>query len=187
MRRMFSKKQIEKMVEENPQLVIEALKGQDLSLANLSISENLAVHEEAKVFEAMTDENDHKRFIEGDITFATITGITQTYGKWSLSGTHLMIVVGGEIDNGTTITAQTLAPLPNLPQWIVDKIRTLFGYNVIRDSMYLWGDDYSTQTCAIILLKQDDAVRVQIGNITTTAKRNFRFVFDLLIDNASED
>ena len=76
MRRMFSLKQLEE-------------------IANKQVQEQVSSGEleNVKVFENIVDKDGHKRFIEGDITFENITGVSKVYGKWSLSGNHLMIVI----------------------------------------------------------------------------------------------
>ena len=74
-----------------------------------------------KVFENIVDKDGHKRFIEGDITPAETTGITFTYAKWSLSGSHLQIVLAMTIAAGTYSTFY-LGDITNLPKWIFDKI-----------------------------------------------------------------
>lgn len=137
-------------------------------------------------FEAITDENNHKRFIEGDIDLIeSPTGLTKTYGRWSLSGTHLLIVLACDIANATTITSGYYAYLKDLPQWIFNKIVPVFGTsNVERSSATLYADDYSNQSMGINLIKSASQINIQFANITTTADRKFRKSFDLLIDNA---
>ena len=76
MRRMYSEKQIRELVK--------TTKGYDI--VNL------------------VDKDGHERFIEGDIPDPEITGLTPIYYKWSLSGTHLMIVMAGTIENGTNLS-----------------------------------------------------------------------------------
>ena len=137
-----------------------------------------------KIFENIVDKDGHKRFIEGDITIETIEGVTQTYGKWSLSGSHLMIVVGANFANASVIANGKLANI-NLPQWIVDKITPLFSTIAIRHNETLWNTDYSSQTLIVNVEKQDNKIVMYNGPLTLTKDRVGRFEFDLLIDNAS--
>ena len=162
MRRMFSKKQLE-----------------EISLEKIEATENL------KIFENIVDKDGHKRFIEGDITMEEISGITQTYCKWSLSGSHLLVVIGGSVANGTTISSTTKICDIDFPQWIKDKIEVLYGASVVLiESVSLYGSDGVSQTGSFRLRKADNAIFVDIsGNLTLTADRNFRIQYDLLIDN----
>lgn len=135
--------------------------------------------------EQIVDEQGHNRFVEGDITIEEISGITQTYGKWSLSGSHLLIVLGIDIANASVLTAGTLCNI-NLPDWIKQKIVALWGSIYIESINFnMWADDWTTQTIRINFTKtaQND-VRLAIATgITLTANRHCRIAFDLLIDN----
>ena len=67
-----------------------------------------AVEQEAEVnglkaFENIVDKDGHKRFIEGTPTNPTIEGVEITYAKWSLSGTHLMLVMAGNVASTTVL------------------------------------------------------------------------------------
>lgn len=139
------------------------------------------------IMENIVDSDGRKRFIESDLSTSTITGISFNYGKWSLSGSHLMIVLAGVIEENATISNGTWATLPDLPQWIFDKIVPTFSVVVEFKTQFFYGDDYSSQTMTISLYKDTDE-RVKIvrtgGSTTTfTKERNFRIQFDLLIDN----
>jgi len=134
--------------------------------------------------ESIKDASGHNRFIEGDITPEVIEGVEYTYAKWSLSGTHLLVVLAGSIDNGITIGG-TIANL-DLPTWVKDKIITTYGNSVVRQSDAIYASDGSTSQNAInVLAKSANNIYVQ-SYVTTTAKRYFRYQFDLLIDNEEE-
>ena len=134
-------------------------------------------------FANLVDKDGHDRFIEGDITMEAIEGITQSYGKWSLSGSHLLIVLAGTIANATSLTGDTWA-LVNLPEWIKDKLVPLFNNRVEFKQTSLFADDQTTQSCSYGLIKDADAITIRyLSNTTLTATRMFRFQFDLLIDN----
>ena len=49
----------------------------------------------------LTDSKGNPRFIEGEGTPMEMEGFTASYCKWSLSGTHLMIVLSGSFANAT--------------------------------------------------------------------------------------
>lgn len=137
-----------------------------------------------KVFENIVDQDGHKRFIEGDIEVSTISGLTKTYGKWSLSGTHLMIVVALVLANGSTISSYLTSGIA-LPKWIVDKCATLWGNNISAQSFNAYASDQTTQSITAILDKDNDlnTLNIYVGSPTLTENRNVRIQFDLLIDN----
>ena len=138
-----------------------------------------------QVFENIVDKDGHKRFLEGNIALRTISGLTPTYGKWSLSGSHLLIVFAFDVENTTAIANNTtLADCP-LPKWIYDKIVALFGNIIDRKTFTLWANDYSTQSINVFMLKStsEDSLFFQCNNIILSADRHVRIAFDLLIDN----
>ena len=132
----------------------------------------------------LVDSDGHDRFIEGDITIETITGVTQTYGKWALCGYHLMIAVAGSIDNGTTLTAGTFAKITDLPAWVYDKIVPMIaGVSVEQKTFLVFNDDYSNQSITGVLQKlADGKLQIYNGSLTASKDRSFRFIFDLIID-----
>ena len=106
----------------------------------------------------LVDKNGHDRFIEGDITINEITGVTQKYGKYSLSGTHLLIVIAFEIESGTTLSASTDICTISLPQWIKDKLATIVGSIVLRNQFTYYDGLGDTQTQSFTLRKVDNVV-----------------------------
>ena len=112
MRRMYSEEQVKKMIQ-------NALSSGQMK--------------DVKVFEDIVDKDGHARFIEGDIDLAATTpeGVTKVYGKWSLSGSHLMIVLAGVIADGTTIGGAIWAKV-NMPSWIINKIYPIFSNKVVQ-------------------------------------------------------
>lgn len=139
---------------------------------------------EVAIFENITDKDGHNRFIEGDITIEDITGITQLYGKWSLSGSHLLIVVAITIASGVTLTGnQTLCKL-NLPQWIKDKIVTLYGATYFVDNKNVYMVGVGTDHSEIFVLRKNaDNIYITNPAYTSTREDYARVEFDLLIDN----
>lgn len=132
---------------------------------------------------SIVDNQGNPRFVEGDIT-TSLEGVTLTYAKWSLSGTHLLIVLGGEIANGTEFTATSVWAELNLPQWIKDKIIPLVTIYVDIKSSTIFSEDYATsQNVSCRLIKTtNDIIQVRSGSFTASDDRVFRFNFDLLID-----
>ena len=129
------------------------------------------------------DDQGNKRFVEGDIEIEDITGVTQTYGKWSLSGTHLMIVICFDIANNTTISANDLLASFELPEWIFDKIVPISGKIVSYNANNAWDSSYNSQAFNAFMKKETSGIQiVKTGNTTLTSDKSVRLVFDLLID-----
>ena len=72
-----------------------------------------------------------------------------------------------------------------LPQWIYDKIYTVWGSSYIAVAkIELRANDWSTQELPVNIFKSDNMIGIQtIEGITLTSDRYFRIQFDLLIDN----
>ena len=144
--------------------------------------------EKLEVFEHIVDKDGHPRFIEGSVSLnSRVEGsVTKLYGKWSLSGSHLMMVFSGSASDTTAITAGALCQTDNLPKWISDKIVVLFASNSLANATITWyADNYSTQTngCTLQKLSLDGNLSVYSNAVTLTADRKFRLQFDLLIDD----
>ena len=159
MRRMFSEKQIEGLAQEQAKAV-------------------------KKDIVTLVDADGNDRFQEWEFTDKEVSGVSLTFAKASLSGTHLMVVVAGTIADTTVMTKGTNLAEATLPEWIMNKIFTIQGIRVIpHASEYLYSSD-DTQTCASSLNKNDGKLYVSFNtNITLNADRAFRFAFDLLIDS----
>lgn len=133
----------------------------------------------------IVDSQDRKRFIEGTGTPATITGMTVDYNKWSLSGTHLMLVVAGAFENN--VNALTELINYTLPEWIMDKIvpigpdGEINRYNV---SYYYYTTGNIYQRTAV-LKKSASGISIIQGNSIDASQQKvcFRVQFDLLIDS----
>ena len=151
---MFSEKQIQELIKNTP-----------------------------KSITTLVDSQSHNRFVEGECDLKTIAGITFTYNKWSLSGTHFMLVLAGSIANGTAITTADIFAEYTIPDYIIDKIVALFS-NVIEVKTLSFRDSGGTgQTSTAYLKKSAGKLTINSTGITLTADRNFRLQFDLLIDN----
>ena len=135
-------------------------------------------------FEDITDKDGHNRFIEGDINFENVNGVSKVYAKWALSGSHLLIVLCPKIDNETTLGNIIVAYLDDIPQWIKDKIIPVASTLVANFSVTCFNSGASsTQALPVYLRKSSEHLYVSIGGITTTDDRYTRIAFDLLIDN----
>ena len=138
--------------------------------------------------ESIVDKNGNPRFVEGDITMETIEGVTQTYGKWSLSGTHLMIVIAFDIGANVSTPVDTRLALIEIPEFIINKITNIWAnvINVvgvtIREKQSWW---INSSLNNVILYKVDNhlAIRTSATQVTPTADSVCRIQFDLLIDS----
>ena len=136
----------------------------------------------------IVDSQGNKRFIGGKANLSEVTGVTFTYNKWSLSGTHLMLVVCFDVANETELPNSTTMALFNVPKWVLDKIVPLYASNFIEGKLVtLYGDNWSVQQYNFTLSKVETGLRVITqGNVTLTANRHVRVQFDLLIDSDAE-
>ena len=135
----------------------------------------------------LVDKNGHDRFPEGNVILSEgASGITLKYGRWSLSGTHLMIVAFAEYSNGAEFTDyQTLFECSNLPQWILDKIVPYKDVYVDSANAIITNDDWSRTTFSVSLTKRTNKIIIEKSADATLTKDGIcRMSFDLLIDNA---
>lgn len=139
------------------------------------------------LMENIVDSAGNKRFIEGVLETKTISGITFGYNKYSLSGTHLMVVLTGGVENGTTLTANQNMAEVELPEWIMNKIYPVLSSYIIDDkTIGMYSPTFTQQSLRLLLRKSEDGKSLiiqQAGAVTLTDDRNFRVQFDLLIDN----
>lgn len=135
------------------------------------------------LFETITDNAGNKRFVEGSGTPASIEGLTITDNKWSLSGSHLMIVLAGSVASGTQITNGLVLATYYLSTYITNKIKTVYGTLINMGTLNFYTNDYSVSSTPIRLYKSNDVIRIgKIGNYTFNVDVSFRIQFDLLID-----
>lgn len=145
--------------------------------------EDLEVSGKAKLFENIVDKDGHKRFIEGEgVKPASQTGITLTYNKWSLSGTHLMCVIAGSVTAGTYTSV--IVNYDSMPTWIKDKIIGVSD-NYIEFKSYPFYVGYLGQAVSIQISKSVNGGLVFAFTSSTTFSETkyFRIQYDLLIDN----
>lgn len=134
------------------------------------------------------DADNNKRFIEGNLVPDEIAGVEYSYHKWSLSGTHLMLVAAGTIANGTTIPINAyFVRFNSVPSFIYNKIVAItsdgLGVDIKDIILYTtgWG---SLETHKVRLNKQYGYLIMSSNEtFTVTADKTFRIQFDLLIDS----
>ena len=138
--------------------------------------------------EADGDVSTRPLIVEGDGAkdSSTPEGVTLTYCKWSLSGTHLMIVCAGNVANATEIANDSYLAVYPLPKFILDKIYPVWdSRNIENKTTTFIADNWGTQTASITLVKTSTALGIRKtggGTFTLTANRAFRIQFDLVID-----
>lgn len=120
---------------------------------------------------------------EGDGVGLEQEGVTISYCKWSLSGTHLMLVCAGSITNTTVIVQNSKLAVFTLPDYIKNKIYSVWGNNIEAKEIRFYASDWSTQTLQIKFQKTSAGVQLETATLTASADRSFRAQFDLLIDN----
>lgn len=138
-------------------------------------------------FENIKDLSGNNRFIQGvPINQDEISGLHYTYSKWSLSGSHLMLVVAGYTEAGTIISAGlvTLGEF-TLPEWVLNKIQpTISPYIDFKKVSFTTNGYNESQNTGAFIYKSNKVV-MQMFNWTPSATDNemFSCQFDLIIDN----
>ena len=141
-----------------------------------------------KVFENIVDKDGHERFIEGEGTPIEREGVNSSYCKWSLSGSHLMLVLCLDIEVDGEIPANATIGTYDLPSWMVDKIIPVFASNFIDvKSMIFRDSSWAQQNMSVGLSKGNDG-KIKLINVgaavtITSTKKYGRVQFDLLIDD----
>ena len=148
-----------------------------------------AMEKKPTLMSNIVDSHGNKRFVEGNITMVPRQGFTNTYGKWSLSGTHLMIVIAFDLDSGVATPVNGILAQFSLPEFIYSNIKNLWNdvasiIDVNVREKALW---YKSKILDNIQLHKDDnqrcSIRTSGTTITTTALSACRIQFDLLIDS----
>ena len=135
------------------------------------------------LFDNITDSHGNKRFVEFDGVLPSIEGLTITYAKCSLSGTHLMAVVAGNIANTTILTNGAVLCRFTIPTYISSKIHPVFSNAVETKVVTAYASDWTSQDVVTVLQTGTNVLSItKVGNLTLTADRNFRIQYDLLID-----
>lgn len=138
-----------------------------------------------KLFETIEDTNENKRFVKGDVVLSenAPAGIVKTYGKWSLSGSHLMIVLGCELPDGLVLKNGIVFAYAELPRWVFVNLTPLFSIAIDSKTFQLRGNDWSSQDVTVFLNKTEgNRIAFNIGNnVTVSGVKKCRFAFDFII------
>lgn len=139
----------------------------------------------ACLFDNIKDSHGNNRFLEGTVTNSIPSSITTLYAKWSLSGSHLMVVFAGSVEAGTTISADTyIASAEGLPQWVRDKCVGIKSNVISFGTAEGIDSGWSVTTFSVRLEKESGKLIIKkSGNTTLSNATVFRISFDLLIDN----
>lgn len=175
MRKMYSKKQVEDIVLESLENADEVVVGGDLEVTG-----------DIKYLENIVDNAGNKRFIEGNVNVPTLEGVTFSYAKWSLSGSHLMIVIAFKIDNETSILSSQQIGEVSIPSWIGNKIYELLPPSAVVAIDSFVGrisGDKADHSFELDKVSSQSLIVYPYGTLTATADTGFRIEFDLLIDN----
>ena len=142
--------------------------------------------------EDIVDSAGNKRFIEGNGTPLEKEGLTISYCKWSLSGTHLMCVCAGVLALNATINfyaSEYLATF-TLPSYISEKIYetfTLTPYKIIysNNTNFVRTDNAANSAVETYLIKDENKIHIglKLSFTASATDRPFRTQFDLLIDD----
>lgn len=138
-----------------------------------------------KLFETIEDTNGNNRFVKGDVVLGenAPAGIVKTYGKWSLSGSHLMIVFGCELPDGFAIKNGDVFASAQLPIWVFQNLTSLFSIAIDSKTFQIRGNDWSSQDVTVFLNKgENNRVMFNFGNnVTVSGVKKCRFAFDFII------
>lgn len=154
--------------------------------------ENVDGTELTTLMSNIVDSHGNKRFIEGDINLTQAfsnVGITKLYGKWSLSGTHLMIVIAINIPENTAIPAETFFCEAKFPNYIANKIIGLWGNTLdikdfqVRNANNWWQDSENLSNVSLVIAGNKILIGTSGGVFTTKSQSTCRIQFDLLIDS----
>lgn len=138
--------------------------------------------------EKIKDEEGHKRFLEGAMqVYSSGNTLDITYAKWSLSGSHLQIVIAGRRPANSSMPNEVDLGAQNLPSFIHNKLVPLV-------SSYLgWKTSETTYTgytegdkvWSYCVRHGSYGIVIAIGAWTpsiSTSDSYFRITYDFLID-----
>ena len=156
-----------------------------VTIATNGAQENVDPTELTTLMSNIVDSQGNKRFVDGNINKASeITAIEKIYGKWSLSGTHLLLVFCfNHLANTPLYNKSWIATTEHIPSYIMDKILPISG-NIIGIFPYHRGA--SNTSSYVSLLKPNNAqlVIAYYGDSYTPSDDEIsRIQIDLLIDS----
>ena len=136
-----------------------------------------------KDISSLVDSSGHSRFIVENGTPAEITGLTISYCKSSLSGTHLMCVLAGTLSVGAEVGAGVTLATFSLPSWIKNKIVGVQGSIIEYKSISVISEAFNIQNMATYIAKVDSGLAFATNSaFTSTYGGSFRMTIDLMIE-----
>lgn len=193
MRRMYSKEQLQKLIDEVSRLIAVEELDKVVPVPSLADAGKVMIVNEAGtgyelaaaeplLLSNIEDSDGNKRFIEGNMINVN-ESISSAYAKWSLSGTHIMFVLAGTVAEDVTIADGATLCSAELPYWIANKIFAVVGNTIEYKTFISIAADYTSQDFGTRLIKSANYVSIlKNGGLTLTKDRTFRLQFDLLID-----
>lgn len=129
----------------------------------------------------IVDTNGNYRFVEGD-GIPDTTNITSSYCKWSLSGTHLMIVLAGKyiVNN---VADQTVLAQYEVPEFILNKIFPVWGDNIEMKQVFARLEAGTGYEDWFKFVKENGKLKILQQGQYNHNDTYFRIQFDLLIDS----
>ena len=203
MRRMYSKEQLQKLIDEVSRLI--AIEELDKVVPVPSAADNgkliqvnatgtgyqlAAIGDLTKAYiNNIYDNDENKRFVEGDITPTSALSDYVPFAKWSLSGTHLMLVmcIYNTSENDITISgASSLCNSINLPTWIKNKIYPMgetshVAHNFSVEGVYPSDLTPDANKQSAYIQKASNDITINGINFTAKAGYYYRVEFDLII------
>lgn len=137
---------------------------------------------------SIVDADGNKRFIDGDIVLKPDFKGTKEYAKWTLSGSHLMIVCLFKVTEDFTAMGTDCASM-QLPEWLFDKIYAMGTSNHIAVVDALYGYTPSNLNASTGAIRPYIGRDATLPGINITIERGdleqdkyYRIVFDLVIE-----
>lgn len=155
--------------------------------------ENVDGTELTTLMSNIVDSNGNKRFVERDINLSPVfsnLGVTKLYGKWSLSGTHLMIVIAINIPANITTPVNGVICDLKFPDYIKDKLKGLWGDILdvkdftVRNANAFYLNNVDLRSVFVRILDNGIIqISASAATITTEVQSTCRIQFDFLIDS----
>lgn len=146
------------------------------------------------ICENLKDANGHNRFIEGNVTINNnyISNSEVPYAAWSLSGTHLQIVLCLLCSSGISAEGKNLANISDIPDYIMNKIvpmKNNVSHICVSPVTYGFVPENLVKTSGgieIYIQKDSDLNVLSLIGLTgfVESDKYYRIQFDLLIDMA---
>lgn len=132
----------------------------------------------------IVDSHGNKRFVEGNMSTPTNENITLDYGKWSLSGTHLMIVASITIAPNTSLKYVNVCGTLNIPSYILNKVVPIMSNKVDFKKFQSYVGALISDSLAFNLAKDSSKLFIEGYDLTAgETEKVLRIQFDLLIDS----